>query len=116
LSKYNLKESHKKEVTAFVNGGQEAITSLFLNKDGTYQKDAVDKFFYLKYGREMVASERLKIQRAAESKANEDIVTRGNDKQQLENNADLTDKKRVEEQVEAITKRAGIPVAKQSIF
>lgn len=70
-----------KEVSNIVTGGMEEISKLFLNRDGTLKKEAAKNIMLAIHGEEEMKRLETIAARRAESKANEDIVTRGTDQQ-----------------------------------
>lgn len=68
------------EISGILTGGAKEVVNLIFNKDGTVKKEAAEQLMFLKHGK----TEMLKMMHAAsniaETKSNEDILTRGADK------------------------------------
>lgn len=72
-------DNHRKDVASVLQGGKEAILSMFLNEDGTYKKDAAEKILLHKYGTQAIEYHKKLTANRVETKVLEEIVTRAND-------------------------------------
>ena len=73
----NLESSVEKSITKAMESGD--INSLFLNNDGSYKPDAAEKLLMAMHGKKTIDNLMKVAARKAESKTNEDILTRGAD-------------------------------------
>ena len=93
----NFSPKVKKTVKELMSDGVESINSLLFEKDGTWKKEAAEKLAYVLYGKDVIDYAKAIVSRRAESKANEDIITRGHD-QPGKNNSGASNKSLEEEQ------------------
>jgi len=68
------------EASQILSGGMKELQKLFLNNDGTLKKEAAKFIMLAKHGEEEMKKLATISAHKAESKANEDILTRGTDK------------------------------------
>lgn len=68
------------EASQILSGGMKELQKLFLNNDGTLKKEAAKFIMLAKHGEEEMKKLATISAHRAETKANEDIVTRGSDK------------------------------------
>lgn len=74
----DLDQKGIKEITKVLESGD--INSLFYDKKGVYKSDAAEKLLMAMYGKDTIKSMMKVSAKRAESKANEDILSRGADK------------------------------------
>lgn len=67
------------DVQSVMNGGQQAILSLFLNQDGTVKPEAARAILLAKYNDDVLGTIATTAAHVAESTLNEEILTRGAD-------------------------------------
>lgn len=67
------------QIESVINGGQQAVVSYFFNKDGTIKTDAAKRLALAMYGEEQIADFMEIAANQAESRVNEDLVSRGAD-------------------------------------
>jgi hypothetical protein len=68
------------EANQILSGGMKELQKLFLNNDGTLKKEAAKYIMLAKHGEEEMKKLATISAHRAETKANEDILTRGADK------------------------------------
>jgi len=75
----DMEKENFMQIETLIKGGQQAVASFFYNKDGTVKPDAAKRLALAIYGEEQIAEfmEISAIQ--AESRVNEDLLTRGAD-------------------------------------
>ena len=89
-----IDKAEEKRLTKALESGD--ILSLFTNKDGSYKPDAAKKLFLAEYGESAIENLMKVSAKRAESKANEDILTRGADKPKPEKGGAVNEEKSVE--------------------
>lgn len=75
----NIDVDTLKEVETIFEGGPQGVANIFFNKDGTVKPEAAKMAFMAKYGDEEIQVMMENAARNAESKTNEEILTRGAD-------------------------------------
>lgn len=82
----DMDEDGIKEVSSVLEGGPASVLSFFYNPDGTAKQEAAELFMWAKHGK----SEALRLMGAAaniaETKTNEELLTRGNESPKPKNN------------------------------
>lgn len=75
-----MDEEFLQETQSIMEGGAQNILSLFLNQDGTVKPEAAIMLMMAKYGEQELLPQAMEVAaNIAESRANEDLVTRGAD-------------------------------------
>lgn len=74
----NLDNSVKKQIQKTLESGD--INSLFFDKNGGFKDDAAEKLLLVLHGKGTIKSMMKLSEKRAETKTNEEILTRGNDK------------------------------------
>lgn len=100
------------EASQILSGGMKELQKLFLNNDGTLKKEAAKFIMLAKHGEEEMKKLATISAHKAESKANEDILTRGTDKPTPKKSGNGQDgapkvSKEVQKQVEELGKVYG---------
>lgn len=86
----DITDDTKKEILGFLVSKD--VNSLFFNSDGTYTKDAAKNYVLINHGFEAIEQLTRAAARAAETKAVEDILERGDDKLKSGKGANVKDK------------------------
>ncbi len=89
-----IDKSEEKRLTKILESGD--INSLFINKDGSYKPGAAKMLFLAEYGEGAIENLMKVSAKRAESKANEDILTRGADTAKPNNGGAVADKNAIE--------------------
>lgn len=70
-------EKQIKNVHKILNDGAQGILSLFMNKDGTFKKDAADKLAKFEYYDDAIAKLKEFVKKRTKTEVVEDVLTRG---------------------------------------
>ena len=89
-----IDKAEEKRLTKALESGD--INSLFINKDGSFKPDAAKKLFLAEYGEGAIENLMKMSAKRAESKANEDILTRGADTPKPKKGGAVGDEKTIE--------------------
>lgn len=101
----DLNEADSTEVMTLMESGD--IAGLFLNADGTYKPEAAEMLMLAKHGKSVILQFMKMAENAGETKANEDLLSRGSDKpKKHKGGADKTVNKDVVKYIGSLTSGA----------
>lgn len=96
------------EAQAILSGGQQEILKFFLNSNGTLKKEAAEYIVIAKNGKSEMQRLAKMSAHAAETKANEDILTRGADSPKPKKSGNSADAPgQISKEAQALIDRAG---------
>ncbi len=73
-----LSQSHTKEIQDIMGTGMNGLLGVFMNNDGTWKPEAAQNLAYTLYAKEAIDIMKKQVKNRAISKANEEIIQRGN--------------------------------------
>lgn len=96
------------EAQTILSGGQQEILKFFLNSNGTLKKEAAEYIMMAKHGKSEMQKLAKMSAHAAETKANEDILTRGADSPKPKKTGNASDgAPKISKEAQALIDRAG---------
>ena len=101
----DLTEKAETEVRTLMESDD--IVSVFKNTDGTYKPGAAEMLMLAKYGKETMLQLMEQAANAAESRANEDILTRGADKPKPHKGGGEKPNEKIVKEIETMTEGVG---------
>lgn len=75
----NTEETALKEISSILEGGPQSVVSFFFNNDGTVKPESAEMLMMAKHGKSELHNAMILAAHMAETKTNEDIVSRGSD-------------------------------------
>lgn len=88
----NADQEVTKTISSTLEGGIQKVAEMFYNSDGTVKQDAAERLMLALHGKSEISRMMKIAERQAESKTNEDLVTRSSDSAKPSKNGQIPDK------------------------